>query len=58
MTYSPHLQPTPAVTLGLDPRALNLAKAPQVQCPRVGPEGDDRVWGGRAAMLVDEEQMP
>ena len=30
------------VTLGLDPRALHLTSAPQVQSLRVKPEGDDR----------------
>jgi hypothetical protein len=31
----------PAVTLGLDPRALHVPMAQQVQHPRVKPEGDD-----------------
>jgi len=32
--------PPQIVTLGLDPRALNLPNSPQVQAPRVKPEGD------------------
>ena len=36
----------PAVTLGLDPKALYFRGHRQVQCPRVKPEGDDLGWDG------------
>lgn len=41
--------PAPIVILGLDPRRLHLTSAPQVQSPRVTPEGDDREWEGFCA---------
>ncbi len=37
---------SPAVTLGLDPRGLNLLRHPQLKSHRVKPEGDDQ-WVGR-----------
>jgi hypothetical protein len=43
------------VTLGLDPRALNLTDAQQVQSPRVKPKGDDRGWGNPVPPAAFEE---
>src|SRR5690606_2227067 len=37
--HPPAVTNPPAVTLGLDPRALHLPDDPQVQSPRVKPEG-------------------
>jgi hypothetical protein len=42
------------VTLGLDPRALYLPYVPQVQCPRVKPEGDVRWVGQRQSRKISE----
>jgi hypothetical protein len=39
----------PAVTLGLDPRALYLPHGQQVKSPRLKAEGDDRGWGSAGA---------
>ena len=49
----------PHVTLGPDPRALHFTSAPQVQSPRVKPEGDDRGWGNtlrRLAAVLKEQR--
>jgi hypothetical protein len=45
----------PAVTLGLDPRALHSPNAQQVQGPRVKPEGDDRGRGNAFALPASKE---
>ena len=42
----------PRVNFGLDPRALHFTTAPQVQSPRVKPEGDDRGWGNTLSRSV------
>ena len=47
----PPSQP-PLVTLGLDPRGLHLTSAPQVQSPRVKPEGDNLGWGGIVPLVI------
>ena len=47
----------PAVTLGLDPRALYLPREFEVKSPRVGPEGDDWGWGNAYAQSRIEGAM-
>ncbi len=43
-------------TLGLEPTDLNLTNVPQVQSPRVKPEGDDRGWGKPVRPTALEDQ--